>query len=143
MKRHPALTSLSHDHHQALFVAQKLRRAAEDDVADARQAFLDFWREHGREHFRIEEEVLLPAFAGHGDAHHPLVARMLCEHVAIRHRAGCLEGGAATAQELHELGTELDAHVRLEERRVFPLIEEAIPEPELSALAASLEEAEG
>ena len=144
MKRHPTLTTLSRDHHQALFVAQKLRRAGANDAERARQAFLDFWTGHGREHFRQEEEILLPTFAAHGDPHHPLVARMLCEHVEIRHRAAVLEAEPEPSPEaLNELGAQLDAHVRLEERHVFPLIEQALPAGELAALAEALDRAEG
>ncbi len=56
MKRDPALVSLSHDHHQALFVAQAPRRANADTAADARAAFLTYWNAHGRTHFRLEED---------------------------------------------------------------------------------------
>ena len=67
MKRTAALQPLSRDHHQALSVAQKLRRADAGTAPGVRDAFLEFWRSHGRDHFRSEEEILLPAFAGHGD----------------------------------------------------------------------------
>jgi hypothetical protein len=130
VKRDPALVSLSHDHHQALVVAQKLRRAA----PDARAAFLAYWREHGSDHFRQEEEVLLPASARHGDSHHPLVATVLCDHVAIRAAAS-----AEAPEELRRLGERLAAHVRLEERELFPLIEATIPAAELAELARSLQ----
>ena len=143
MKRDPALVSLSHDHHQALFVAQKLRRATAETLGEERAAFLAYWEEHGRAHFRLEEEVLLPAYAAHGDPHHPLVARALCDHVAIRHRAAALAGDSApTAVALNELGVCLADHVRLEERELFPLIERAMPAARLAAVAAALEQAE-
>jgi hypothetical protein len=74
VKRDPALTSLSRDHHQALFAAQKLRRATGETAAEARAALLSYWDGHGRAHFRSEEEVSLPAYAGHGDPYDPLVA---------------------------------------------------------------------
>jgi hemerythrin HHE cation binding domain-containing protein len=143
VKRDPALVSLSRDHHRALSVAQQLRRATRETAADARAAFLTYWDEHGRAHFRAEEEVLLPAYAGHADAHHPLVARALCDHVAIRHRAAALADDHAPAlAALHELGVDLSVHVRLEERELFPLIERAIPAAQLASLAADLEQAQ-
>jgi hypothetical protein len=139
MKRDPALVSLSHDHHQALFVAQRLRRATDATAAEARAALADYWEGHGREHFRQEEEVLLPAYAAHADPHGPLVARALCDHVAIRQRVGAVAGGAdAPLDALHELGEMLAAHVRLEERELFPLIEAALPPDELAAVAEAL-----
>jgi hemerythrin HHE cation binding domain-containing protein len=143
MKRDPALTSLSHDHHQALFVAQKLRRARAESAADARAAFLTFWNGPGHAHFRIEEQVLLPAYAGHGDPHHPLVARALCDHVEIRSRAAAVARDPAPgAIALNELGARIGDHVRLEERELFPLIEQTLPAERLATLAAELAQAE-
>jgi Hemerythrin HHE cation binding domain len=143
MKRDPALTSLSRDHHQALVVAQQLRRAAAESAGAARTAFLAYWEGHGRGHFRLEEEVLLPAYAAHGDPHHPLVGRTLCDHVDIRHRADALaRDPAAPIAALHELGACLADHVRLEERELFPLIEHAMPAAQLAAVAFSLEQAD-
>jgi hypothetical protein len=34
----------------------------------------------------------------------------------------------------------MSEHVRLEERKLFPLIEQALPSPELEALAIALQE---
>ena len=67
MKRHPALASLSRDHHHALVIAQRLRRADEHDGPEAARAFLAHWEREERLHFRLEEEVLLPAYAAYGD----------------------------------------------------------------------------
>ena len=128
MKRHRALQPLSRDHHVALVAAQRLRRAEGGTAAEARDAFLVFWREHGAHHFRVEEEVLLPAFAAHADPDAECVARMLIDHARIRAAAAGLEGDAEPpVATLHELGTMLERHVRLEEREVFPLIEAALP----------------
>ena len=58
MKRDPGLVTLSRDHHLALSVAQKLRRATADTAQEARSAFVAYWGEHGRAHFRLEEREL-------------------------------------------------------------------------------------
>jgi hypothetical protein len=139
MRRSAALASLSRDHHEALVLAQKLRRATPATVTTSRESFLAYWQAHGQNHFRLEEEILFPAYAAHGDPHHALIARALCDHVAIRHHAQAL-GGAnePTLDALHELGHQLAAHVRLEERQVFPLIEQAIPSDALAVLARAL-----
>lgn len=141
MKRHRALQPLSRDHHVALVAAQRLRRA--DEPAQARDAFLAFWREHGAKHFRIEEEVLLPAFAAHADPDAECVARMLIDHARIRAAAARLADDADPPVEtLHELGTMLERHVRLEEREVFPLIEAALPEAAAERLVEAVLAAE-
>jgi hemerythrin-like domain-containing protein len=142
MKGSEALASLSRDHHHALVVAQKLRRATDATARQARDAFLAYWTDHGREHFRLEEELLFPAYAGYGDPHDPLVLRALGQHVMIRHRAAALAHvGTALPASLEQLGAELAAHVRLEEREVFPLIERVMPTHELEAVAGELESA--
>ena len=143
MKRSDALASLSRDHHHALVVAQKLRRATDATAPEAREAFLAYWTGHARQHFRLEEELLFPAYAAHGDPHDPRVLRALGEHAMIRHRADALAAApTADPKTLEQLGEELAAHVRLEEREVFPLIEHLMPSDELDALAQRLEAAE-
>ena len=88
--------------------------------------------------------MLLPAFAGHGDPHHPLIARVLCDHVEIRHRAEVVldDDASTTVDDLHELGGLLADHVRVEERELFPLIEQAMPADDLAVVASALEQAE-
>ena len=128
MKRHRALQPLSREHHVALVAAQRLRRATAEGAAVARDEFLAFWHEHGARHFQVEEEVLLPAFAAHAEPDVECVARMLMDHVGIRASAQRLEDGADPPVEaLAQLGTMLERHVRLEEREVFPLIEDSLP----------------
>jgi hemerythrin-like domain-containing protein len=137
VKRHPALQPLSRDHHVALVAAQRLRRAGEEDRAAARDAFLSFWHAHGARHFEVEEQVLLPAFAAHADPDVPCVVRMLVDHVRIREQAQRLADEPEPAIEsLHSLGTALARHVRLEEREVFPLIEDSLPPDAADALVA-------
>jgi hypothetical protein len=144
MKRARALISLSRDHHQVLAVALRLRRATDETAAEVRGDALRFWMTAGRAHFRAEEEVLLPAFARHGDAHHPLVARALCDHVAIRQRMGSLlDDRLPELACLHELGRILSDHVRLEERELFVLIEDTLPATDLAAVACALQDASG
>jgi iron-sulfur cluster repair protein YtfE (RIC family) len=133
MKRSEALARLSRQHHQGLFVALRLKRADSAGAVEARRAFLEFWEAEGREHFRIEEEVLLPAYARHGAHDHPAVVRVLTDHVDLRRRAGDLAATESPEPEtLHHLGERLEGHIRHEERVLFPLIEEALPDDELT-----------
>jgi hemerythrin-like domain-containing protein len=136
VKRSDALAPLSRQHHQGLFAALKLKRADAAAAAEARAAFVEFWEREGRDHFRVEEELLLPAYARHGDHDHPAVVRVLVEHVDLRRRG---EDVAASTDpdpgELRELGERLERHIRHEERVLFPLIEAALPTDELARLA--------
>lgn len=141
MKRSPELTPLSHDHHQALFVAQRLKRAEQAD--EERDRFLAFWASHGRRHFAIEEEILLPGWVEADEAaDRELAARLASEHLAIRIRARRMERGGVSVEELRELGELLERHVRFEERELFPLIEESLTAEAISRLGAEIAMAE-
>jgi len=141
--RQPALHSLSRDHHRALAIALRLVRADADTAADVQSAFLRYWLSDGRAHFRAEEEILLPTFANHADPQHPLVARVLHEHLLIRQRAIRIERGVEEPLwRLRELGGLVSDHVRLEEREFFPLVEARLSPDELAWLGGALERAE-
>lgn len=146
MKRSPELTPLSHDHHQALFVAMQLKRATPDDSPFAVQAFLDFTEETGEPHFRIEEEILLPgwlAAGGAGEQAVAMAARVSAEHLEIRASARRLRAERVGADDLRNLGELLDRHVRFEERELFPLIEGSLDEDAIRAIGAEIAAAEG
>jgi hypothetical protein len=141
--RQPALQSLSRDHHQALAIALRLARADVDTAEEVQSAFLGYWLSDGREHFLAEEEILLPTFANHADPQHPLVARLLREHLLIRRHAIRIERGVAEPLwRLRELGALVSDHVRFEEREFFPLVETRVPPDELAWLGEALEDAQ-
>jgi iron-sulfur cluster repair protein YtfE (RIC family) len=147
MKRTPELRTLSEDHHHGLVHARRLRRAAEGEEANSAEPvakeFLDFWQKEIAIHFRKEEEVLLPVVARYGGdvVQDPLV-EMLAQHARIRGLVMRLSdevvGGYVRLETLQELGEQLEAHIRLEERAVFPLVEESLSEAALTELAARL-----
>ena len=139
MKRSAQLSSLSREHHVALEVALRLRKATGADAGAARDRFLQFFEDEAREHFRAEEELLLPAFARHAAPDDPDIVRVLTEHVELRRRAADLAGGVADPDELNALGTLLHDHVRHEERTLFPRVEAALDGDELAALGAELD----
>lgn len=142
MKRDPGLAELSRDHHQALYRAMRLKRATEGDFDELREDVLAFWRDHGAKHFRIEEEILLPAFATNADPGDEAVVRVLVDHVWIRERMGRLAANGLDLAGLHELGDRLEGHVRHEERVLFPMIEAALESAALETLGRRITEAE-
>jgi hemerythrin-like domain-containing protein len=143
------MVTLSSDHHQALVQARKLSRASEPGdpalLQAAAAAFIAFWMQHTVPHFREEEEILLPAFALHGDPHAEPVVRMLVEHVQlwslVRSLAIALEEGYRDAATASALGAGLAAHIRFEENVLFPLIEAAMPAEALDRLGRELQAA--
>ncbi len=140
MKRSEALKPLSHEHHHALFVAKVI--CDQEGGGDSRDRFLEFWRTESEEHFRIEEEVLLPGSELPGPDQDEEVARMLSDHLAIRRGAARLLADQADSAEIVELAERLRAHVRFEERELFPRIERELPASRLEQLAAAIGAAE-
>jgi hypothetical protein len=140
LKRAEALQPLSREHLGALLAARKLRAA--DDIVVATRDFLAFWNEHGRRHFRIEEEVLLPGWAAYGEVDRDGVARMLEEHLMIRREVVRLRAGELSVEQIHLLGDLLHDHVRFEERVLFVATEAALDSASLARLATAIEAAE-
>ncbi len=123
MKRHEALVALSHDHHRTLVEARRLRRAADgEDPAGAVAPFLDFFTAHVVPHFREEEETLFPLVAGSDEAR-PLLVQALLDHQLLHASVARLDDSPDPRAAMLEIGELLDAHVRREERELFPLIE--------------------
>src|SRR5215211_4574583 len=147
MKRAPELRDLSDHHHRGLVQARRLRRAATGDEAnmpeETAKAFLKFWQEETTAHFREEEEVLLPVLARYGgDAGRGPVAEMLAQHAQIRglvmELSDEVRQGAVKPGTLEGIGELLETHIRLEEREVFPMIEEILQEEGLTEVASRL-----
>ena len=89
MKRHPALVPLSRDHHHVLVITQQLCRATTETATEISGVFLAAW-ESRRSSTSASRRSLSPAFAAHGDPGHPVVMRMLQDHMLIRRDAARL-----------------------------------------------------
>jgi len=130
MKRVPALRDLSDDHHTALIVAQRCKRASAAN-------HLAIWAEvragssrHFLPHFALEEEYLLPALEGlsQGD----IAERIRSDHAALLR---ALDDERPSLAEVNLFGALLERHVRFEEREVFEPFQHELPEAALEALA--------
>ncbi len=142
MKRSQALQTLSSEHHQGLRVAQALKRADADTAVQARKTFLAFWAREGRTHFRVEEEVLLPTFAARATADDETIVNVLVQHVELRRRSAELAAEMEPpVYAIRDLGKLLEAHIRYEERVLFPRVELALAADDLVGLAAAIEAA--
>lgn len=147
MKRAAELRTLSEDHHHGLVNARRLRQVASEKQGaweEAATAFLEFWQKDTSIHFRQEEEVLLPVLARYGgEPDQESVVWMLAQHARIRGLIMDLSdevtGKGVRPETLQSIGEALEEHIRLEEREVFPLVEEVLPQEGLEELAARLE----
>jgi hypothetical protein len=149
MKRHPSLFALSHHHQHVLVQAKKLGRVT-DQVGEAKRlelarGFLTLWIPAGIQHFRQEEEILLPVMARYAGLDHPFFVRLSHEHLEIRSLIDSISDSlqsnqAPMAETLSRLGQLLDAHIRFEEHEVFPFAESLLPEEDLERIRSRMEE---
>lgn len=136
MKRSQALLGLSREHHEALVLARRASATVDDPHSAAarpqREHLLTRWAAQFEPHFAIEEQVLLPALlaAGHGLP----AAQAQAEHIELRRLIECLRSGEVQA--LAAWGNAMAAHVRFEERTLFPLAERVL---DLTALTDLLD----
>lgn len=133
MKRANALADLSREHHTALVWASRAVRVASADghaAAEVMSALIAVFERELEPHFKIEEAGLLPALHEAGEV--ALVERTLAEHRQLRATMLRIRDGEAAA--LAVFGKALQAHVRFEERELFPLAEQRLAPARLAAL---------
>ena len=110
---------LSRDHHHTLVWARRLQRGETDGFEAYRRGLARHFREE-------EEERVFPLLAEFCPEPPAVLGRALVDHARIR---------ALPAD--RELGALLEAHVRLEERELFELLQEVVPDARLAALVAA------
>ena len=141
-RRHDSLIPLSHDHHHALAQARRLEEAASVvDVTERRRPaedFVNFYLGRLLRHFREEEELFFAPLVDQEEAR-DRVMQAVAEHLrmhavarVLRRQLVDVEADPVTLRALSRL---LTAHVRSEERDLFPLVERLLSEDELRDLA--------
>lgn len=144
LKRHTSLQPLSRHHMIGLHLALKLKRVGTPEskltINEVIAEVQDFWQPEGQNHFREEEEILLPVYNESNDVNNPEIIVMLLEHVKIRSGIEKLlrVKEQFAVEEMHALGTLLETHIRREERVIFPMIEKGLTEDQLIDLAPYL-----
>ena len=89
--------------------------------------------------------MLLPVLARYGEdlLNREPVVEMLAQHARIRGLVMQLSDevtdGEVQPETLRSIGELLEVHIRLEEREVFPMIEEALPQKALRELTSRME----
>ena len=123
MKRSPALQPLSREHHTALLLSNTCVHAAQSGDAElvkqACQYAINLYTDELDAHFKIEEKSLLPLLTS--PETQILVQRTLIEHQMLRGLLESLQQNDVDA--LNHFGKYLAAHVRFEERSLFPVLE--------------------
>lgn len=141
MQRTAALIPYSKEHHDGLLIALRLKKGGPSSphdtlwptaIAEQRDALLRFAEHDLYPHFDREEQELFPAITSISTIEQELreaINSLHADHQVMREMLKKLEA-VSTILEIQELlrafGTILEAHIRKEEREVFPMIERYI-----------------
>ena len=123
MKRHRKLQDLSREHHSALQLALKAKRAAmsgdQTMVEVTAAACVTAFRTELNPHFVVEETTLLPLLVAAGED--TLVSQVERDHQALR--GLCVQLQQPDVTSLLDFAERLTSHVRFEERELFVVLE--------------------
>ena len=143
MPRHSNLIPLSHDHHEALLIALRLKKGGPTsqhdrlwptDLAGQVRSLQLFYERELLPHFVLEEEILFPRVVALPELEE-IIYSLLAQHTQMR--AAISEISQMTdndhlKKELADFGILLESHIRVEERKLFPKLEEAEKEGKIT-----------
>jgi hypothetical protein len=145
MKRHSSLSPLSRDHHPALIAAQicKANSPAYTGLpslpAEKRVYILSFWKDELADHFKAEEEILIPLITGIDAGLDSISKLVLAQHQELYHLIRELESAEDVEAALDDFGNALGEHVRLEERVWFERMQKVLDESLLNEIGRRMD----
>ncbi|MEJ2194957.1 MAG: hemerythrin domain-containing protein [Ignavibacteriaceae bacterium] len=137
MKRHSALHSLSHDHHQGLILAQQLKKGAPQykgmpkTLEEKRHYTISFFDSDLKKHFSAEEEILFFFVQNKNTEIDNLISEIIGEHRKMEKLVDKIQITDELENILDELGWLLESHISKEERKLFMLIQDILSGEEL------------
>ena len=137
-RRHESLIPLSHEHHDALMLAWRLRTGnlskREPELrAKHVSAFFEYRLIN---HMRLEEELLFPACRAVLGVEASLIDVLLSDHRELRAKAAAIKAGAH--DQVDSFCGLLERHIRTEERQLFVLAENRMNPTEMAELGRQI-----
>lgn len=126
---------LSRDHHGGLLFCWKIREALKLEIPlqRIRPYMAYYWHEHLQEHFEEEETLLFDKVDD------PLCDQALADHVQMRILfERIVDTENAEMGDYKKLEMMMNAHIRFEERALFPFLEKAMTGEQLIAAGQAL-----
>ena len=129
---------LSHDHHDALLLAWRLRTG---DLSrrepELRARHIDAFFEYRLfNHLKLEEELLFPAFRPVLGVEASLIDLLLSDHRELRAIAAAIKAGAH--DQVDSFCVLLERHIRTEERQLFVLAENRMKPAEMAEVGRQI-----
>ena len=149
MKRDSRIHFLSWDHHTALMESFKITKFIDSKSTEGlfqlRAQIINFWKEHLLQHFRAEEECLLPRLALYQDTDE-FISKTLTEHIQI-HKIILLIKESTGEKDLKiylkHFAKLLNDHIRFEERDLFEAIQSLLTDEQLNQIYSEITERYG
>jgi len=129
-KRHQSLIPLSREHHYALMLCLRINRGLTDNskspewLQEKSGQVSRFFQSDLVAHFKAEEEVVFPAMHEIAEAR-ALILELCEDHRRLENLVQQIVSAdsSSLAEKLREFARVLEAHIRKEERLLFPLYE--------------------
>jgi iron-sulfur cluster repair protein YtfE (RIC family) len=149
-RRNESLIPLSREHHYGLLVCLRIHRGLESHQADLRwlseraEKAVRFFESDLKTHFEVEEKFVFPAMSGIQEAT-STIEDLVGEHRSLAKLVAELseERGPKLAILLGKFAQVLEAHIRKEERILFPCYELNISSAKASQVKSQVLEALG
>jgi hemerythrin-like domain-containing protein len=140
MLRDPSLIPLSRDHHHALALCLRTRRALDANrgatsLPENARLIVEKFDSEIRGHFKVEEQVLFPVFSTFAELA-GLVDELLAEHRLLVQLVERLRTSSERAVLVEFAGT-LERHIRKEERELFESAQRLLSREQLDCLGDS------
>ncbi len=134
-RRNVNLMKLSHEHHHGLVFCSRLKKVNQASDSIIRSYIDEFWDYYLLEHFKNEEKLFLPLLSKN-----EIVLQFIQEHKQIKQLVSNIK---TSQKEIHnmalELASLLKAHIRFEERILFPYLEKELSVDELETIGKAME----
>lgn len=129
IKRHEAIKPYSREHHHGLLLCWKIREGLKHDIAINRiKDYADYlWETQINPHFEAEEKYMFPVLG----EEHEMIQQAKKEHLRL---AELFNDDSKVLDSLKAIETELDDHIRFEERMLFNKIQEVATKEELEII---------
>ena len=138
IKRNENIIPLSQDHHLSLLFGWKIRQGLKADIDVNRIVdYVHYFEDvHLLPHFKEEEDLLFNPYS-----ENEMVQKGLHDHEAIKNIVARLYAEQYKQQKidlLNLLADTVEAHVRFEERELFPELEQIVEPEKLEEIGAAL-----
>ena len=140
MKRHPSLAHLSRDHHQALMLAQLLKKDSPaykglpTEINEKAEYAFSFYQHDLINHFEKEEVIVITHIKGINEELDQLAEELKKEHRTLSGLFNEIKTSGDLVGHLDLIGQKLELHIRKEERVFFPMIQEHCEEKKLEEM---------